>query len=773
MRWCGAPPRNWLAIILLAAIVLAGILPTGSWPPATWIESAGGSGLAHAAETTFRAFAPGHERDLLSLIAPLQMDGEVAGGRLSGLQVDRNQIAWEVTSATGETARLLWTARPATGAAAVSGLPPSASFALQTDPSPPPQALLPALQELAARVRHNDQGGWIARLTTPLQIERSNSPPAAPQTQASAPAAKDHSVAVTGWLALAAMLWLVASTALAWVAIHGWRSRATAERWWTLLGLAAIAVVAFAVRGAVPATLLHCNNHGLEDLRAVLGDDAAGWSRLVLRYGPAWFGPQALLARLGGSTDAAVFAASTGWGTVATVLTATAAWLWHGSYAAAALAGLWMALMPLAVRVGHSESTLVVGQCAVALVLLAAGLLRRSRAAVATQAGGDPVAGPPRALAWTLLCCALVIIAAGHTFGPGYAMALWLLVAEVVVAAAPGVSRWQAGLRWLAVAALPVVIFLALLLGSDASNRSRLAAATLSEASPFKPWQHLLWLDGGWTPWAAQALAGLGLVRLVAAGPRLRWLTLPAGLGLLVGLALFIGGSLSVAMRYQSLLGPVLAWLAGGALLLPRAAPWQLQRLWRVATTGLALAALAGLAVHRVPYRWQDLEAHVFAALEPLVPTLPDGSLVLLPDREGTPDQEVMIDFPAFLARRSGRRLAVLHHGEWQRLQREAAAAPSTATFVWRSPHCQARARVVGRPPAQRDAEGFALRDVCAPLEALRRQAGAVTIARGHHPPPREPLDRLPDEYNVYGDSAVIWHLTRLPAAAPSRTVVP
>jgi hypothetical protein len=114
-----------------------------------------------------------------------------------------------------------------------------------------------------------------------------------------------------------------------------------------------------------------------------------------------------------------------------------------------------------------------------------------------------------------------------------------------------------------------------------------------------------------------------------------------------------------------------------------------------------------------------------------------------------------------------------LHHGEWQRLQREAAAAPSTATFVWRSPHCQARARVVGRPPAQRDAEGFALRDVCAPLEALRRQAGAVTIARGHHPPPREPLDRLPDEYNVYGDSAVIWHLTRLPAAAPSRTVVP
>lgn len=737
------PLGRWLRDAGLAAALLAVCL-TARW--------------CAADPAPFRAFTPGHETELLALIAPWTMDGEVAGARLTGLQVASNHIAWEVRGPAGEVAQLRWTARTAVAATPQdAAFAASASFAQQVHPWPPPPALLAALRALAKQVQEHDRGGWVARLTQPIAPTVSATlPPDRPQRPDDTAAPRPPADAsVTAWLAAAALLWTLVLAALAVSAAQGWRALGAEQRGATVAMAVLLTTVAAVVRWLVPPTLLHCNNHGIEDLGAVLGDDPAGWTRLVLRYGPAFFGPQAWLARLTGGTDTAVFAASVGWGAAATLLTALAAWQWSGLRSVGLAAGLWMAVLPLAVRVGHSESTLAIGQCVVALVLLGMAGVRTA---------GDPLR---RRAAWVLLLAALVLLAAGHTFGPGYAVALWVMGAEVALSTQSQRPRWHGWLRWLAVAALPVAVFALLLLGADGSNRTRLAAATLSEASPFKPWQHLLWLDPDWTPWAAQALLLLGGAALLGRGPRLRWLTLPLGLGLLCGLALFIGGSLSVGQRYQSLLAPPLALLAGHACVPPQ--PWGERgtRAWQTVAAALAITALASTALNRTPYVWQDLEAQVFAALEAIVPQLPDRAVVLVPDREGSPDQEIVMQFPGFLGRRRGRHVTVLHDSEWQRLRREAVATDMADSFVWRSPHCQASARVVGRPPEGRDGEGLPLRNMCAPLERLAQQAGAVTVASGRHPPPNERRNHLPEEYHVYSGHAVIWRLVRLPPAAP------
>ncbi|MBM4344515.1 MAG: hypothetical protein FJ100_14205 [Deltaproteobacteria bacterium] len=710
---------------------------------------------ASAASSPFRAFAPGHESEILVLFEPFAPDQKVGEVTFAGVQVGSNSIAAHAVGPNGAAAQLVLTARDADRPAQPlpGALVPSASFDLTMAPPTAEAKLAGLLGALAERVRLHDPGGLVEQFTAPVQA-----PGSAPQ----APASRTAAVV---WLAAAAMLWLCALAAVAVLAASALRHGPT-DLGRRVGVLAVVGVAAWLFRWHAPETLLHCNNHGLEDLRAVLGPGLVETPRLILRYGPSFFGPQAWLAAALGGGDAAVFALSALVGTAATLLATVAAWVWTPGLGSGLVAGLAMAVLPLAVRVGHGESNLVFGQASIALMVLAAGVRVRH-----TAPATPPPPGHVRWATAALLAAATLLTATGHTFGPGYAVAVLALVAEALPGHRRGVRAWATAAAWFL---LPVAAFALLLGSSDGSNRARLAAATLGEASPLKPLAHLLWSEAEWTPWAAQGLFGVGAVRFMAAGSRVRRAsTLPA-LALLAGLALFIGGSASVALRYQALLAPVWAVVAGAAWTAmpqrrsvaaedaePGPIPWQ--RWKALAVAALAVFAFLGAALAGPAHRYTDLEAQVYAALRPVVPTLPDGAVVVVPDRQGSPDQEIIIDFPDFLAKHAGRHVTVLHLGEWRRMQREAVTARPSAVFVWRSPHCQARARVVGRWPEGKDAEGLPLRDVCRPLVDLAWTPGARVVVQGRHPAPRDDPSRLPDEYHQFAGRVVVWSLVQLP----------
>ncbi len=710
---------------------------------------------AEASAAPFVAFAPGHETQILGLFEPFAPDQRVGDVTIAGVQVGSNTIAVQVTVADGTAARLVLTARASAQPPqmAPGGLPPSASFDLAQQPATPDPRLAAVMLQLAERVRLHDPGGLVERWTRPVG-----------ETHVQPPKADSRASAIA-WLIAAGVLWGIALVALAVLAVWILR-RGQGDLPLRLAMLALVAVVAFVARWHAPTTLLHCNNHGIEDLRAVLGQDLASQPRLILRYGPSFFAPQAWLSAAFGGGDGTVFAVSALVGVVSALVTTVAAWLWTAGLGAGLVAGLFAAVLPLAVRVGHSESNLVFGQLCIALMLLAAGVRARVRGVESGQAGPDPAIA--RRAGDILLGTATLLTATGHTFGPGYAVAVLVLSAEALVGPVPRVRDVMRAAVWFA---LPVAAFVLLLSGGDSSNRARLASATLSEASPLKPWAHLLWFDGAWTPWAVQALFVVGLVRFWHAGGTTRRFVVLPGLLLLAGLALFIGGSVSVALRYQSLLAPVWALVVGAAMparlsqVTGKDANWP-RRLEAVGAGALLLAGLGGTAMSAYAYGFADLEAKVYAALRPVVPTLPDGAVVLVPDREGTPDQEIIIDFPDFLANSAGRRVDVVHLGQWHRMQREAVTAAAPAVYVWRSPHCQARARVVGRWPESRDSAGLPLRAVCRPLLDLTAQPGAKVVAAGRQPPPQEDPDRLPTEYHQFAGQAVVWGLVQLPAPA-------
>lgn len=708
--------------------------------------------IGHAAP--FVAFSPGHEAEILTLFEPFQPEQRVGEATFTGVQVGSNTIAAQVTAAGGAVGRLVLSARTGEPQQQANPLAPSASFDLALQPPELDARLVQPLTQLAERVRLHDPGGLVQRWTRAV---------AAPGT---APAPAEPRTAARAWLVAAGGLWMAVLAALA--VLVAWAiQRPSPEVGLRILALLGIAVVAAIVRWHAPATLLHCNNHGVEDLRAVLGADLADQPRLILRYGPAFFGPQAWLGHALGGGDQAVFLVSVAVGSLATALAAAAAWTWTTGVWPGLIAGLFCAVLPLSARVGHSESNLVFGQVSIALMLLAAGMRVRLRQAEPAQEGVLAKAVGPASTA--LLGGATLLTATGHTFGPGYAVAVLVVVAESLAGRGRGVRDHARTIGWFV---LPVLAFALLVGGADGSNRARLAAATLGEASPFKPLAYLLWFDPTWTPWPAQALVVFGIARFWRAGGLLRRAALLPGLGLLIGLALFIGGSVSVALRYQSLLAPVWALLAGAAFAVPPREPepgraakasWP-DKIGVVFASVLAVVGLAGAAMSASAWQFLDLEAQVYAALRPVVPTLPDGAVVLVPDREGAPDQEIVIDFPDFLAKTAGRRLSVLHLGEWQRLQRETVAAKAPAVYVWRSPHCQARARVVGRWPEGRDQGGLPLRAVCRPLVDLAARPGSAIVAQGRHPPPREDPDRLHEEYHQFAGTAVAWSLIRLGA---------
>lgn len=663
------------------------------------------------AAASAQTIGPGHETDVLQTVAPLQPGQAIAPGcKLAGFGIGARQIQFQLACGA-ENAALQATLRGA-GPCLAACTP---SFQLQADEATASPAMRAAVAAVRDRLQANDRGQWHQTLT--------GQPPSQP---AAAVRSADRAAVPLGRVRLleAALAWLLALGLAAALVRATWQSDRV-----SLLAALGAGVAGLAVRQTLPLALLHCNNHALEDARLLTAANPLDHAQLLIRYGPAWFAPHwALTQALGGGAAAMGWAASLA-GAVACAVVALAAAAARGWQFGAA-AGLLMALLPVAARVGHSESSFGFGQLAVALVLLGVAHLRQR----------------PK-LAFAMAACGLWLVGTGHTFGPGMAVGLAVLLAPELIA--------QLGVpRWAGMAAVGPLGFLPLVVGGDPGNRSKLAAATLQEASPFKPWQHLLWFSSDWTP--------LLLWALVAAGLALAWRSEPAkarrifalasrllGLWMLVGVAIFIGGSASVSVRYQSLLAPVLAWIALAA--------GDHRSDWR-AGKALLIGALATAAWALCPTgwrAWQDSETQSFRTMQQAAAQLPDGAWIVLPKRQADGGVEVGIDFADFLGPPQGKHWRLVRADELDRLQAEGQLPAGTPLFAWLGPNCAAYPRVVGQPPTGLSPEGWPMAERC--LE-LRRRAVRV-VAQGQMAAPRDAPDDLPSEFHQFAGEAIRWRM--------------
>jgi hypothetical protein len=594
-----------------------------------------------------------------------------------------------------------------------------------TVPPAPDPLMREALAALRKAVAAHDRPDLLATLAAQPDAA------AAPNTERPPPRVTSQGI---GWrLGLAALLWLSALVGLALIV----RAVGPGLRWPDRALPFGVALAAWLVRTTLDPALLHCNNHGIEDARLLVAADPGEAWALLMRYGPTWFAPHRWLTQLLGADLDAMLRAAAGLGALAAAVTGLAARIWTGSRAAGLMAGMLVAVLPVAARVGWSESPNAAGQVAVALVVFAVAAIR------CDMRGGR----------W-LLVCALAIVSWGHTFAPGLAVALVVLF-TADLARGTLLRRVLVLSAWLAI---PLIVFAILVLLGDASNRDRAAAATLQEMSPWKPLSHVLWLDPRWTPWPLAVAWVIGLAALTVGTDA--WpmrAARVAGLWLAVAVLAFIGGSVSVSLRYQALIAPVLAWLAVAAF-----GPWWRKGIWAegfadarsiaAGLAGLACVAAAGMSVVHGPlHAWRDVESASFASVAPVA--LPQRAVVLVPDRSIERAVEIVVDFPDW---RWSPPPTVLHVAEFEQLALERRLPPDAPVFVWRSPLCQAFARVVGQPPSARDDQGRRIQPRC---QRLLRLVRGPALVEGRQPVAVNAAGELPAEFHQYLAGDIAWGL--------------
>jgi len=376
-----------------------------------------------------------------------------------------------------------------------------------------------------------------------------------------------------------------------------------------LAGLGALFLGAWLLRALLsPHTLLHENAHGYELLQGAFSLEGYFW------HGAGYYTFFHGLTWLLGDSPAVVFHGNAVLGGCAAVLVWAVGRRLFGPGAAAWLAALAWAAWPAALREGGSESMLPLGVCA--------GLLGLWAWLDGFQAGGRP--------------SSLLLAAAALAFTAQVRpeLALWLALPPLGLAACPG---WRVALRrpalWAALVALGLLLAPGLVFRlQDLSSSGlpgylelgpgRFLAALVSP-------EHLL-LRPGWTPAAVWVLLPLGLWAGLRRAPRALPLLVGGTLALAwIGLA--ARGGLATQVRLQQPVLPLLAllvglggaWLAGQAPARGRAA----------AAFALGLALLAtGLA--RAPrIRALATAQHEFAFQELVLPALPPGCGLVMPDR--------------------------------------------------------------------------------------------------------------------------------------------
>jgi hypothetical protein len=632
----------------------------------------------------------GREAEVLRLIQPFQDEGPVAKTTLARIAIRPDHIAFVLREPTGATATLkLLPADPD------PKRPPPRSFRVERDVTDN-AALVESQTLLLGAVAKNDDGQFFAR---PLAAEGPT-----PRKGSVLDAEADQRAP---WLTgLAVALWVLLGLCIARAATGGgipgtpWLSR-------SVLALVVL-YVALQARREVPFWPIHANQHAYEDLGVALSlpESAHDAARAVAEYGPAWVTLQRQTVGVFGATHEGVAR----WSNWVGALAALFAFL-----AAARLAGPWRALpgalvvawAPVAVRVGHSESPVVVAQLLVGVALwLAAGSRRVERVGVVVAllllALGHPL-GPALAGAVALSAWALAPLGTHHSKPAGDALAL----PTRPDAAEP---RHTAALPWLAILVATVAVGLAIALWGNAGLLQGRAERTGVVPLPTAPHAFWLWLDPAWAPVSAMVPLALGVVglwrgvrssanRLVAA---LRTSAFALGVAGLTAAGFVVIACVSDGLRYQAPFAPLVC--------VAMALSWRAVRgefAWRWplrVVHALALVAVL-LELTRTPpgATALDSQGHADTALRKALAHEKGDVWLLVPDRDDGPGPvaRVPLEVPVGMWREAGPRVRPLLVGDAATACRTGMPLPQPL-YVWLGPACHAL-ETAGRAPPCRE----------------------------------------------------------------------
>ena len=475
--------------------------------------------LAAAKTPAPPVFGPGLEAAAQALARPFAMDAAVTPGvLLSGISIDSRRITFTLGGAAGQ--------------AQVHVLPPAAAGGrLGIEVPPAPGQLAQAQAALAAAVAHNDDGTWTRRLTSPPPTPARGTPP--PTLDWQPP--------------LVAAAWLLVLLACLMRAVRLLRAQPRGTRLQLAAVLALVLAAALLARERAPLTPLRPNGHAFIDFGVAMSlpETEPTHAAEVHHVGPSWIKAQRLVVRLTGRHHDGVGNAAILLGVLASLLTAAAVWGASQGMGPALLAGMLVALLPVAVRVGHSESPLVFAQALVPAALWLAGR-------------------DPRPLDRAGLWTAVLLLATGHPFGAALALAtlcLALLLEMFPPQTDPPqpVLSLRALLPWIAVATAALVALLALASRNFADPGPGDAVARTLRL------KESLWGSWSWGSPPALLLAVLtGLGWILCRRGRSRLLV---ALGLSGALAavllpdLILSNCDASRLRYEAPLAPLLAML--------------------------------------------------------------------------------------------------------------------------------------------------------------------------------------------------------------------
>lgn len=513
--------RFWSALApLFCALVL---LPAWLWPSAAEAQIVG----------------RGREAEVQRLFAPFGDGLPITPAvRLTGIRIGHDEIVVQLAeAATGTSPRGGDLRLMPFGKRAAEPTAPAPSGSFQFAVRAPSVALGEAAGLLADAVRRNDDGQFFAR-----------------GGKQAAPEAPPPPLWVV-WTVAA--MWGLVALAVAALAL---RHRQRLAAW---LFAAVILVLAARARQDVLFTPLHADDHAWLDAAIGLANpDVAGAAhRLLGRYGPSWVLLQRWTAPLLGDDLEALGRWSTVVGALAAVLSGIAAARLTGLLRHGWLPALVVAWLPVSVRVGRSESAVVLAQLLLAaVVLLAPGRRWLEQlgclAAIALLATGHPV-GPVFAAAGVAAVWALRrppnLTSANLPTGAGHFPAL-----PGPAGTGPGLLRrvdWPTAvlpsLGWLCAAGW-------LLRQQQALLGERLDMTKQVLPIPGEPWAFWLWWR---SDYGSAMVLGLSFV-----GPLLwtqvsRWRRLWLVLALLAGSVAgwLVVACLTDALRYQAPLAPLVA----------------------------------------------------------------------------------------------------------------------------------------------------------------------------------------------------------------------
>lgn len=583
----------------------------------------------------------GREPDILKLLLPYRDEGPVGDGVVIAsiaIARDKVQITLRAVDTTSATVELVPIAAPA-----------AKSFQIHSLATPNPN-LIAAQRLITQAIEHNDDGKFFAQ-HAPIPSEISQNP-----------------LRLDVLLGLTAVLWLLLLVA---VIAHFWRGPRP------LLALiefgAALVVGVFARRG-VPFSPLHANHHAFEDL--ALGLSVPGTDAIAVRnlseYGPAWLAFQRWTIGLGDASHDGMGRWSIAVGALALAFAYAAAQRMYGRFWAI-FAFTLVALAPVALRVGHSESVFVVAQLLVALVLFLGASAQNSLDRMG-------------------LCCALVLLSLGHPLGAGYATGVALIAfgaqnSAVISERVPFLAR----LRDLAVLAAAVLLGLALQLsGSGSLLASRANVADQIVPIPLQFWQFSLWCDAAWAPSLVVPLALLGCLafRPPAAveawwQPHLDQLSKTLGFALLFATGLLVTACVSDGLRYQAPLAPALLLLVGNCANFSGQFGQQLSL--RFVTAAVLLAGFVDALRPRPASQIMDVQGQSYEQLRQWLQGQSGDIWLAVPNRDGA-RRSVVLEAPVGRLTRNGPTIRALRAGDAQTACSTHLQLPANSRVFWDAP---------------------------------------------------------------------------------------